>query len=232
MTRIDTTDQSGFTIVELMIATIVSSVILLVITFGIVHFTNDYYHGINASNTQATAQDIIDTISHSIEFNAGTTSSVSDTSQTGAFCAGTQIFQYSVGQKLTSAPGSANWGLLQLNNPSASCSALTPAQVAAAGGGTELLGKNMRLAYLKISQQAGTSIWNVDIRVAFGDADLLCRKSIGAGVTGSCKRGDPSYDDSSTTYIQGNDVVCKLQTGSQFCSIAHLTTSIGQRIGN
>jgi len=230
MKRLSIHDQSGFTIVELMIATIVSSVILLVITVGIVRFTNDYYHGINASNTQATTQDAIDMIAHSVEFNAGTTSAVSDTATSGAFCAGTHLFMFTAGQQLKGAPNDTNWGLYQINNPNANCNPLTLAQVTAAGGGSELLGKNMRLAYLKISQQAGTNLWNVDIRVAYGDYDLLCKKSISAGTAGSCAPGSPSFASNAT--IQGNDVICKTQSGSQFCSVSHLTTSIGQRISN
>jgi prepilin-type N-terminal cleavage/methylation domain-containing protein len=230
MKRLHLHDQSGFTIVELMIATIVSSVILLVITVGIVHFTNDYYHGINASNTQATAQDAIDTIAHSIEFNAGTTSAVSDTATSGAFCAGTQLFMFTAGQQLKGAPSDTNWGLYQINNPSANCNPLTLAQVNALGGGTELLGKNMRLAYLKISQQAGTNLWNVDIRVAYGDYDLLCDKNIASTNPGSCAPGAPAFAQNAT--IQGNKVICKQATGSHFCSVSHLTTSIGQRISN
>jgi len=45
--------QSGFTLVELMIATMVFSVILLVITYGVVRFTNSYYKGLNSSTTNS-----------------------------------------------------------------------------------------------------------------------------------------------------------------------------------
>jgi prepilin-type N-terminal cleavage/methylation domain-containing protein len=225
MKRLQHNNQSGFTIVELMIATIVSSVILLVITYGIVHFTNDYYHGINASNTQATAQNAIDSVAHAIEFNAGTTTGVDGITSSGVFCAGTQIFLYTAGKQLTAAPNATNWGLYQLNNPSANC--VMPPDTS---GGTELLGTNMRLAYIKLEQQSGTNVWNVDMRVAYGDPDLLCRKSITGTTKGSCQPGATAYQTSDT--LQGNDVTCKTQTGSQFCSISHLSTSVGQRIGN
>jgi len=213
--------QSGFTIVELMIATLVSSVILIVITFGIVKFTHDYYRGINSSNTQATTQNAIDVIAHSIQFNA--TGTVATDGSQGIFCAGTQVFLYTMGKQLTTTPSAANWGLYQLNNPSANC--VIPGSTT---GGTELLGKNMRLTYINLTQQGSTNVWNLELHVAYGDPDLLCRASITGTAKGSCASGATAY--TTTDVIQGNDVECKSQIGSEFCSIAYLTTAIGQRI--
>jgi prepilin-type N-terminal cleavage/methylation domain-containing protein len=70
-----TEKSSGFTIVELMISTLVFSVILLVVTFGIVHFTNSYYRGINGSTTQDTARTIVDSVTQAIQFSSGTITS-------------------------------------------------------------------------------------------------------------------------------------------------------------
>jgi prepilin-type N-terminal cleavage/methylation domain-containing protein len=215
--------QSGFTIVELMIATIVSSVILIVITFGIVHFTHDYYRGINGSNTQATTQNAIDVIAHSIQFNA--TGTVATDGSQGIFCAGTQVFLYTMGTQLTAAPSSSNWGLYQLNNPSANC--VIPGSTT---GGTELLGKNMRLTYINLTEQGTTNVWNLELHIAYGDPDLLCRASITGTAKGSCQANATPYTTSDV--IQGNDVECKSQIGSEFCSISYLTTAIGQRITN
>jgi prepilin-type N-terminal cleavage/methylation domain-containing protein len=215
--------QKGFTIIELMIATLVSSVILLVITFGVVHFTNDYYQGVNSTNTQTTTQNAIDAISQAIQFNASGT--VATDGSQGIFCAGTQVFLYTMGKQLTGAPGPTNWGLYQLNNPSSNCT--TPADTS---GGTELLATNMRLAYLNLSQIGSTNVWQLELRVAYGDPDLLCRSSINGTSTGSCNAGATDY--TASDIIQGNDVHCKLETGSQFCSMTDLQTAIGQRINN
>lgn len=213
--------QVGFTIVELMIATVVSSVLLIVITFGIVSFTKDYYKGINASTTQATTQNAIDAVAQAIQFNASGTVATDGTQ--GIFCAGSQVFLYTMGKQLTAAPNSTNWGLYQLNNPSANC--VMPAITT---GGTELLGPNMRLAAINLSQIGSSNVWQLDIRVAYGDADLLCRTSISGTTTGGCSSAAANY--MSADVIQGSDVQCKLRTGSQFCSIVHLSTAIGQRI--
>jgi prepilin-type N-terminal cleavage/methylation domain-containing protein len=213
--------QAGFTIVELMIATVVSTVILLVITFGIVHFTNDYYKGVNSSATQTATQTAIDSITQAIQFNASGTVATDGTQS--IFCAGTQVFLYTLGKKLSAAPSSSNWGLYQLDNPSANC--VTPPVTT---GGTELLGTNMRLAAINLVQQGTSNVWRLDIRVAYGEPELLCRTSITGTTQGSCANNATNYNSSSV--VSGDDVSCKLQTGSQFCSVVHLTTAIGQRI--
>jgi prepilin-type N-terminal cleavage/methylation domain-containing protein len=221
MKQIDTEHQSGFTIVELMIATVVSAIILLVITFGILHFTSDYYHGINSSTTQSTTQNAIDVVTQAIQFNASGT--VATDGSQGIFCAGTQVFLYTMGKTLSGSPSSTNWGLYQLNNPSSNC--VTPGTTT---GGTELLGSNMRLTNLSLSQIGTTNVWQLELRVANGDPDLLCRPSIAGAAKGSCNAGATNYATSDV--ITGSDVRCKIQIGSQFCSISDLTTAIGQRI--
>jgi len=213
--------QAGFTIVELMIATLVSSIVLLVITFGVVHFTNDYYRGINSSNTQATSQNAIDSIAQAIQFNAGNTVATDGTQ--GFFCAGNQVFLYTMGQQLTGTPSATNWGLYQLANPSPNC-----AVPAITTGGNELLGKNMRLSYINLAQVGTTDVWQLELRVAYGDPDLLCKTSITGNTKGSCAATATNY--TAADPIQGNDVRCKQLIGSQLCSITHLQTAIGQRI--
>lgn len=215
--------QSGFTIVELMIATVVSTLILVVITVGIVRFTSDYYKGVNASSTQTTTQNAIDAVAQAIQFNASGTVPTDGTQ--GIFCAGSQVFLYTMGKALGGTPSVANWGLYQLNNPSANC--VIPADTS---GGTELLGPNMRLSVMNLAQVGSSDVWQLDIRVAYGDADLLCRTSITGGSQGSCSAGATDYGASDI--VQGSDVTCKIRTGSQFCSVVHLSTAIGQRVNN
>lgn len=216
--------ESGFTIVELMIATVVSTVLLLVITFGVVHFTNDYYKGVNSSNTQATTQNAIDAITQAVQFNASGTVGTSVTP--GIFCAGTQVFLYTLGAQLTGAPSSSNWGLYQLNNPSPNC--VVPADTS---GGTELLSKYMRLTYVDLSRIGTSDVWNLELRVAYGDSDLLCRPApgIAVGAQGNCQSGQPFALGAN---VKGHDVACKITTGSQFCTVTDLSTAVGQRITN
>src|SRR5215813_11934354 len=64
-----TTDRAGgFTILELLIASGVFAVILLVVAVGVIRFSNDYYRGVTASKTQSAARAIMLRVSQSIEF--------------------------------------------------------------------------------------------------------------------------------------------------------------------
>lgn len=88
----------------------------------------------------------------------------------------------------------------------------------------------MRLTAISLQNPSGGNIWTLEMRVAYGDPDLLCRSSIIGSAQGSCAKGATSYDN--TSPITGSDVLCKSQIGSQFCSVADLKTTIGQRITN
>src|SRR6185369_9199416 len=109
--------QAGFTIVELMIATLVFSLVLIVITVGVLHFTNTYYKGVNNSATQTAAQNAIDTISQSIQFTMSGSAGTDD-APAGVFCAGSRLFLYTAGKQYTGGtPSGTNWGLYMMNNP-------------------------------------------------------------------------------------------------------------------
>jgi len=222
-------EQSGFTIVELMIATLVFSVVLVVITVGVLHFTSSYYKGINSSTTQTTAQNAIDSVSQSIQFSAGGTVGT-DVAPAGLFCAGSNIFLYSLGvQYQGGTPSATNWGLYALPNPhTANCSTTG---IGSFAGGTELLGKGMRVTNVSVlNTDPVKNLWQVSLTLVYGDSDLLCRTSLGGSTKGSCQQTAPAY--LLTDAVSGADVSCKPQIGSQFCSVAALSTIAQQRIGN
>lgn len=220
--RITPLKQAGFTIVELMIATVVFSLVLIVILTGVLHFTAAYYKGVNSSSTQVVAQNALDAITQAIQFSGmGTTTSVATNGSLSYFCAGNKEFVYVAGQEYDGGtPSSNNPGLYEIN--SASCSS-TPTIT----NGTELLGKNMRVASVSLSQDADNAAWNVKLVIAYGDGDLLCNTGKD-GNTGGCNPGDGSY--APTAAVVGEDVRCKLTTGSQFCSVSALSTAVTPRV--
>jgi len=216
--------QAGFTIVELLIATLVFSLILLVITYGVLHFTNSYYKGLNTSMTQNAAQSAIDTIVQAVEFSeSGTT--VSDNTH---FCAGTKMFVYDAGKAFAGGtPAAGNRGLYMMD---ANSSCTDPG---GATGGTELLGKNMRVADIKVSKSNAADIsdpnipWQISLRIAYGDSDLLCSAHLNSS-PGGCNAGDASM--ASSAAFAADDMRCKSTVGAQFCSVATLTAVAQQRI--
>lgn len=201
-----TSNNKGFTIIELLIATLVFSVVLLIVTVGIIQITRVYYKGLTESSTQNTARNIMDTIAQSIQFSGSTVSNtivpVPVAGTTSAFCIGDQQFSYRLGYELVaSSPGidQTTQGLWQ--STTAGCSGNPPA----AASGKEYLGNHMRLSNLTVVNVTG-SLWKVSVTVAYGD-DVLLNNPTSTAPT------------------------CKGQSaGQQFCSISTLTTTIDQRV--
>ncbi len=215
-------DQQGFTIVELMIATAVFSLVILVITAGVLHFTTEYYHGITSSTTQGIARDVVDDISQAIQFS-GQVPVQSAAAQTGYLCAGGQEFIYNIGAEVKT-DGSVQ-GLTEYTIGGAACTA-TPS-----GTGTELLQPSMRLAQFLVQPiSSGSSLYQVSIVIAMGDNDLLCDSTLPPANQGGCNRTAAAFTTTAQIYTAGTNLVCKEQTGSQFCYVSDLSTTAGTRI--
>jgi prepilin-type N-terminal cleavage/methylation domain-containing protein len=212
-------NDQGFTILELLVATSVFTIVLLVVAVGAVSFTNSYYKGIASSKTQAADRNIIASLAQSIQFGKSLVP-VSSGSVAG-FCIDNTLYAYVVGQQVTdSAPQVAKHqayhGLVQ--SIGGSCSAGIPANIAAAlgapgsinlpAGARELLGQRMRISALTISQVG--SLYTVHARVMYGDDDLFI-PVIGAV---------PSWSQE----------LCAGKSGSQFCAVSDLTTTVQQRL--
>lgn len=172
----------GFTIVELMIATMVFSSILVAITVGVMHFTKSYYKAVYDSATQNAARTISESITKAIEFSASsnTVTTVTDKGSYKYFCAGGYVFGYTLGQQYNGT--SATKGMYMQPNGGV----CDDAHAAPAPGHKQLLGKNMRIVNLGIAPNSSNGSYEVTVTVAYGDDDLL-----NAGYT-SCKAGSGS----------------------------------------
>jgi len=205
--------QAGFTLIELMIATMVFSVVLLMVTFGILQITRVYFKGVTESNTQNVARNIIDTISQAIQFSGGTvvetTSGTATPSAPKAFCIGDQQFVYALGWQLkdNSPNNTIHQSYHGLVSDTVSNCNSTPAQNLDSPGisGRELLSPNMRITKLDVSQDS-PGVYSVDVRVVYGDDDLL----------------DNPTDPNAT--CQG------VSAGTQFCSVSELSTIVVKRV--
>lgn len=170
-----TTNQAGFTIVELMIATMVFSSIILVITFGVLQFSKAYYKGITASNTQNAARNIIDATTQAAQYSGGTlTTNTSGAVKT--ICIGNSQFDYQLDTKRTSTSH------VLYVSPNSSSSCATKAFDATAS--RELIDPNMRLAKFDVSLVPGsTSLYTVTVRVVYGETDLLTPDGMSCQIT-------------------------------------------------
>lgn len=228
--------EAGFTIIELTIASLVFSVVLVVLTTGIVSFSRSYYRGVNMSTTQSTARAAIDAVSQSLQFSANdpTLPKQLGTSNNWYMCNGDKLYMYTIGKKFDvenmAAPG--NWGLYEMT-ASSGCVPFDTGipSPAAARSSLELLGKNLRLAYMSVQPTPVPNTWSITITVAYGDADLLCKRSIAGVAQGSCERTAPPFAvDAIVAGDTPTDVACKTQAGSQFCAVSSLTTTVQKRI--
>lgn len=205
--------NEGFTIIELLIATVIFAVVLLVISGAIVQFGRIYYKGTLSSKTQETARNIIEDISQSIQFSGG---NIPD-STGSVFCAGGRRFSYApLGTMLTSS------NHVLLADRVDTCTSVSPRSLVTAlnadpaNVATELLGTNMRIARLSVAETSnGSGLYKITVRIVNAGADDLLEDNFKAD--GSA--GTDSVLDS-----------CKSVVGNQFCSVSELETIVSRRL--
>ena len=205
----DGLQSDGFTIVELLVATVVFSTVLVVITAGVMYFTRNYYASVNRSKVQNTARSIVSSISQGVQFTGvaiattdTTTSSNPDSSGVTYFCTGGKLYAFRAGQKYSGNTATqADPGLYVVPQPTG-C-----APLASTGYnnplGQQLLGPKMRIGSLTL-KNVGSQLYSISLTLAYGDDDLLTG-------TGSATR-------------------CISQAGSQFCAVSALNTTVQRRL--
>lgn len=215
--------QDGFTVIELLIATIVFTVVLMLVTTGVIHFSNEYYKATNASATQNTVRTVSEDITQSLQFGNTFASSQNTGVGMSALCIGTKKYWYRAGVpyegELTSgAPGLyvTNWQ--SPTDPTCDNSAAS----FPTSGGVQMLQENMRITSFSITPPSPT--YTVSLRVAYGDNDLLCSPN-GAK---NCASGFGPYNTPIAKY--GNDISCRSTKGSQFCAVSNITAAVGKRV--
>ncbi len=149
----------GFTIIELLIATVAFSAVLLVITGAIIQFSKIYYKGVVTSKTQEVARSIADEMSRAAQFSktktpvANNPGIVSATGQ--AWCFGDKRFNYILGKRFSTSQPVLNADTA----PAGSCT-YNPAS------SRELVSENMQLLRLDVTEN-GDKV-SVTVTVAYG----------------------------------------------------------------
>ena len=228
-------NQKGFTIIELMIASVVFSIVLLGASAALIQIGKMYYKGVISSRTQNAARVLIDDISRGVQFEGdeviiGDTNLVEEVNgvSKGAFCIGQTRYTFVLNRQVSE--DSSLWGTESysahalwkdtVDNPdnttcsrAGSPSLVTcefPAKIAGSCAtdtdveGEELLGEGMRLSDLTISTPQA-NLWDISINVAYGDDDVFIDNDVSKGCRG-------------------------IITGSQWCAISKLNTSVYKRI--
>lgn len=223
-------DQTGFTLIELMIAAAVFSLVLLAAGTALVQVSRMYYRGVITSRTQGATRTTMDDIARTIQFTGGsiiTTAPVSQGSPTGvsvqATCIGDTRYTYALNTQVNDdiEPGQYDSSTNRMKHAlwldkaqGTNCATQIPdlTQVKPSEEGRELLDQHMRLTLFSVKpaeETAGVNnngLWHVDIGIAYGDSDIL------------------NFEDNVATSCKG------VQIGAQWCAVSALSTNVYKRV--
>lgn len=218
-------NQNGFTIIELLIASVAFVSLLILITTAAIQISRIYYNGITKTNTQNAARNVTIAITKSIQFASypGTNSITSLSTYSiptplpapfdiGWYCVGGDVYMFSEGGILkTSALDVSNLGIVYYSGSCPSITDVAPGGTLSnsdvsmlnsdinASGVEELLSPNMRVSTLSIKPDTNNpNLYLLDVQVTNGADNLLCNSTISPpGSAGSCQAGSPVIPASS-----------------------------------
>lgn len=218
--------RSGFTIVELLIATLIFSMVTLIVTYGVISFSRQYIRGVNASKTQNAARLVLEDITAAIQLNGGAVTSpiqpsdVHGTNGSQGFCIGDKRYSYALGWQLVDvtpdlAINQTRHALVR--DQAGNCGNATAQDVRNATlvtGSTELLSPGMRVNKLSVERIGTSDMFRVSLRLLYGENELI-------------------YSPSGNALgARAPDAACQTGTsGSQYCAVAELSTVVSKRIG-
>lgn len=205
-------DHKGFTILELLIATSVLSVILLLSTVSMISVGNLFYKGENEAAVQDDTRNITTDISQHLELGANVQNPfLAPARQNGvnvyALCIDNIRYTYALGVKVGTTLPHVLWRDTILSG--ASCRPANLASATPSAGGTEMIAAGSRLTALNLN--SSTSPYALTVGVAFGDTSLTTQVYNQSRPQDVMCKGGPSDDD-------------------KYCATAYLTTMIDKRI--
>ncbi len=222
-------DSTGFTIMELMIAIALLSVILLASAEVFVNIGGLLTKGANLANVQDDARNIVSDVSSSIEFGTNQLETASYTYYSPeqltvyAYCIGNVRYSYVIGFPATPPPHVLWKDLMQNdsvcfplnlgeNNPDCGGLPLATCSPSQTNSGLELTGPNMALANFTIQQEGTSQLYDISLGLVYGHADLFIQKN-----------GKPEL-------VDGDNYQCSEAAGQQFCATSYLTTFATPRL--
>jgi prepilin-type N-terminal cleavage/methylation domain-containing protein len=228
-------DNKGFTIIELMIATAILGLVLLLVTEVMMSMGKLYYKGVSLTRIQNDARTITDQVSQDIkysnQFSSGSgsepyTGATDDSVAISSYCIGSvrysYILDYMIGdtnEPVSNTPEVPDVIVRDNTNASLPASDLvTPytggcqplnltstSLLADDSSATELMASNSRLTNFSIS---GSGPYTINVDVAYGFLYLLTPTSTTPATPWTCNGGD----------------------GDDFCGSAGLQTSVVQTL--
>lgn len=198
--------NKGFTIIELLIATVTFSVVLLVITSAIIQIGRIYYKGVVQARVQERTRTITEDISQTIQFSRTDLAGNQITTATGIghICVGNKVYTYNKGVRLDST----HRVLVEENGSSCTPYGAMNPPLAALGDRVELVGDGMQLLDISVQNiPSGSDLYQIKVRLAYGQTSDM-QDTNGDTIMDRCK---------------------PISLGGQFCAISELTTNVSSR---
>ncbi len=174
--------QAGYTIVELMIATLIFSGVMLLCSVAIIHVGRMYYKGTITSRTQDASRRVGDDVARAIQFGIGADSPGFMRTNTAVY-GGVTVYSRCIGEirysyATNAAKGVESLYVLYKDRVDVDDAVCLPLNINSANpgpNGQELLGDNMRIPVFDVNPTGGAAnTTTIDIRIAYGDtADLF-----------------------------------------------------------
>lgn len=248
-------DKSGFTIIELLIASTVFAVILVIITIGIINITQSYTKGLTETKTQNVARNILNDMAQAIQFSPGAISTSTNanpgiievsTSNAPAdnkfpptpgkvvygFCIGEREYVYQLGYEVVST--SINLSSNQAYNGIM----VNPASDSCSGFNSSYLPTDYNFINSTTVPTGFTEFLDPNMRISYL---MVCQGTL-------TPTGDCNYVADSNIYSLGvqvsygdnglfnNDIatdgstLCNGSIGTQFCATSKLITVVEKRV--
>lgn len=241
-------NQAGFTILELVIATSVFGVMLLLATTGMLEIGRAYYKGITTSKTQAIARDIENDISNSIQNGGGADTSQETPSaqykvKSGfdlkAECVGDTRYSYAIDAKVDSESDPAKKTIrhalwIDYKKPGTACN---PLNITLDDPGVDYTWDTGIKAEVYDNDDA-----TIKAQFKAQQRDMLATNmrlskfvvqkndaNTGVAVTIRVLYGDDEVKNEGTAPDPGDDTCLPQKLGGQFCAFSELSTFVQKR---
>jgi prepilin-type N-terminal cleavage/methylation domain-containing protein len=219
--RVGRADSTGFTIIELLVATTVFSIVLMVILASFLQIGRMFYKGISVSNTQETARSVVESISDDMKLSQSFIPTANYNTTAKYFCVGDHRYVYNidhvkVGQGDVTGPQPVSpRGIIE-----STVNGCPPPSSAAGTNVQQLLGPDMQLNDFSVACPTLNNC-NIHIHIVFYGFD--------DSVFNSSSHPDDTSSDHSAA-INDADAYCSGSLlSTQFCAVADIDSTVAMR---
>jgi prepilin-type N-terminal cleavage/methylation domain-containing protein len=210
-------NQAGFTLIELMIATTIFTVLLVIIIFAFLFVSNDYVKSNVEAQTQETARAVIEQVAEDIQLNNFNVSPIITSGNYHMYCIGNDRYSFWYNKEIAGSGSDGAPHALVIDTGCTSSSVpetLNDATIT----GNELLGNHMRLGNFSVTNTGVAGQYAVSVTIAYG--------SDNQGQGGPLiPTANTSTNPTSYTYTCPDN-----NLGGNFCASTTLSTIVQQRV--